>query len=185
MQKRTSGSRADVTRASTAVDNQPLTRDEYLQQNVATQPMSLNSDREAWSHRQRSELLELDGREFTSWTDTYAHCQAYHAQPDDRYGRDVDETPEDLFEVSAHEEEDEPPRSRQDLAGRATNRDPATHLQDPDKLGERDVDRAYDWTPHMDRNMDLHITPDYWKEAYPRILRYLKPDLTLPLAPAG
>jgi hypothetical protein len=45
-----------------------------------------------------SELLELDGREFTSWADTYGHCRACHIQPDDRYGRDVDDTPEDLFE---------------------------------------------------------------------------------------
>ncbi|KAJ5254600.1 hypothetical protein N7497_003020 [Penicillium chrysogenum] len=45
-----------------------------------------------------SELLELDGREFTSWADTYGHCRVCHIQPHDRYGRDVDDTPEDLLE---------------------------------------------------------------------------------------
>ncbi|KAJ5478048.1 hypothetical protein N7530_003557 [Penicillium desertorum] len=126
--------------------------------------------------RHERELLELDG------PDAYGQ-RAYHTQPDDRYGRDVNDIPEDLFEDLAHEE-GEPPRSWQDLARRAPNRGLATRLQDPDKLGERDVDLAYDWTPHMDRNKDLHIPPDYWRP-YPRILRHLKPDLTLPLAPAG
>ncbi|OQE20770.1 hypothetical protein PENFLA_c016G01716 [Penicillium flavigenum] len=134
-----------------------------------------------------SELLELDGREFSSWADTYGHCRAYHTQPDDRYGR-VSTTPQRTclrIRRMTHEEEDEPPGF---LAGFSTARNkprPCHPPPGPDRLGERDVDRAYDWTPHMDRNMDLHIPPDYWKEAYPRSLRYLKPDLTLPLAPAG
>lgn len=102
----------------------------------------------------------VNGQPWETFKDAYASCQLTHVHEPDYY--DIPEPPEPEGPV-----EDEPRANDEgirqawmDMAGHLPQRD-GTRVEDPDDLGERDLDREYDWDCHVGRHPDL--SDEFWK----------------------
>jgi PIF1-like helicase len=110
-----------------------------------------------------TDLLSFDGCDYGSYTDAFQACRRLHTHPDDFYtdpvadGQDTDSEDDE----SVHNEsDDEPLADFEAFARRRPGRDDLT-CSFTDDLGSRDLDRAYDWTSHVGRNM---TTAEAWDQ---------------------
>ncbi|KAI5357401.1 Putative P-loop containing nucleoside triphosphate hydrolase [Septoria linicola] len=81
----------------------------------------------------------------TIWASAYNHCYANHNyHPYDYFGIDLPEPGQDEFEDEHHDPEVERPEAEL-LAAALPDRNPAEMEEDGDDLGNRQLDREYDW----------------------------------------
>ena len=101
-----------------------------------------------------------------SYIHTYNECARLHTHPDDHMEEpelDAD-TADDIDEFEDQEPADiELYQSFEALAGRTRN-EHAVEFEDPDDLGDRDIDRDYDWSSHCGLYPDLDER-DFWSRA--------------------
>jgi helitron helicase-like protein/uncharacterized protein DUF6570/PIF1-like helicase len=109
-------------------------------------------------------LMRPNGTTFDSFTEAFEHCKRAHPPHEtDNYDDDpVEDLPEELFEDIDIDEE-EPVGSWEVLAAQRPGHDGATYIEDADTLGQRDIDREYDWRQHVGRYADNSFPSDYWK----------------------
>ena len=126
--------------------------------------------------------VEIDGK--FSFAAAYEICKVSHRhEPDFLHEEldieDKDETEQrDELESLSDRDETENIQDWELLAARNTYND-AGRFEDPDHLGERDLDRLYDWSTHIGRFPDL--SHDYWdtlKASYPD-----QPVVSVPVEP--
>lgn len=101
-----------------------------------------------------NQLKQVNGREFASYTAAWEYCKAHHnTHMVDYYGKPPEAAPEQLFEdIESDAEEDDIQPSWAELAGRAGRYgDQMIEVEDPDRLGERLIDREHDWTGEVNR----------------------------------
>jgi hypothetical protein len=105
-------------------------------------------------------VVEVDGK--TSFAAAYQVCKESHAHEPDYLELDDEhkDASEDEFEESSVVEDDEAVQDWEVLAGRHPRND-ATRVEDPDKLGERDLDRSYDWSGHA--GIYPQLQSDFWE----------------------
>jgi len=126
--------------------------------------------------RDVSKLLSTADHDILDWTAALNHCSTHHvgnnAHPDfdsDGFG-DLPEIVEEDDEFELYEDRQENDLFWAELAAQRPGRDNAD-LEDPDALGNRDVDRAFDWTEFVDKHPTLTLT---WladnKELHPKSL---------------
>ncbi|KAJ5171639.1 hypothetical protein N7492_004232 [Penicillium capsulatum] len=117
--------------------------------------------------RDMQDLLSLEDNHFPTFTDAYTWCRQAHVgiHEADCYGEiTVEDVPEELFEDVDLPEQTPPPQSWELLARQRPGPNPAERTEDPDALGQRDIDRQYDWTPHIGRCPDDAFPRDYWQQ---------------------
>lgn len=119
--------------------------------------------------RQTADLLKQpDGTDFASFTEAYEDCKrSHHSHEVDHYDDDpVEDIPEELFEDIDIDDDDDLPGSWEVLAAQRPRHDDATMFEDPNGLGQRDLDRDYDWHQHVGRYADDAFPVDYWKRHF-------------------
>ena len=112
-------------------------------------------------HHPFFDLSELLGRfGCSTYTEAYAECRQRCPPHDPDHYDALPPADEDEFEPEDHPEDDEEPGFAElarlrpgQLAGR---------LEDPDHLGEREIDRQYDWGAHIGT---YEISTEYWDAA--------------------
>jgi hypothetical protein len=115
-------------------------------------------------HQRYEDLLTVEGVQFDSYTDAYARCCQLHDRHGDQdyYGDVVTEAQPDEFEEEYHDEETAL-GEWEDLARELPNKPLET--EDVDLLGNRNLDLAYDWTPHVGKFDYLLTGVDrFWKD---------------------
>jgi ATP-dependent DNA helicase PIF1 len=117
--------------------------------------------------RNTNDLLRQDDMTFDSFREAYEYWSMVYPtrEPEDFMQQPaVDEEEEDDDrELLANAIEDDPfPSTLEELARMRPAAGLETRLDD-DSLGQRDVDKTYDWLRHVGTYNDL--TTDYWKEA--------------------
>jgi hypothetical protein len=112
--------------------------------------------------RTTASLLEReDGSTFETYAEAYnATCRHVHTHENDFLGGPEIEEVEDEFEDIEHQLEDES-LQWQDLAMQLPGHD-NTRVEDPEDLGERTEDWAYDWGHHAGSCDDVRST--FWKD---------------------
>jgi len=109
--------------------------------------------------------VEVDGK--FSFAAAYEACKRSHAHEPDFLEDDQENSLDDEFEEPSIVNEDEAAQDWELLAARGPRND-ATRIENPDCLGERDLDRSYDWPSHAGIYLDLD--DDFWensKRSYP------------------
>jgi hypothetical protein len=111
---------------------------------------------------QFTDLLSFDGHNYGSYTDAFQACRQLHTHPDDFYTDVVadDQDTESEDGSVRDENDDEPLADFEAFARRRPYNDDLT-CSFTDNLGSRDLDRIYDWTSHVGRNM---TTPEAWDQ---------------------
>ncbi|KAJ5111720.1 hypothetical protein NUU61_001350 [Penicillium alfredii] len=118
--------------------------------------------------RSLTDLLSLDGQLFESFAAAAFNYYAQaHIHEPDPYGEVDNPLPEQLFEeidLDDDDDDDDDVTPSWELLARQLPRedDNLIRVEDPDLLGERDIDREYDWTRHIGKYPD--IDPDYWRQ---------------------
>jgi ATP-dependent DNA helicase PIF1 len=109
-----------------------------------------------------TDLLSVDGHEYGSFPDAFEACVRLHDHPDDFYTDPLADDPEsESDEESEHgADDDEPLADFEAFARRRPACDDMT-CSFTDNLGSRELDRAYDWTSHIGRNL---TTPEAWDQ---------------------
>jgi ATP-dependent DNA helicase PIF1 len=113
---------------------------------------------------------ETDGMVVDTFAEAYDLCLQYHGQHPDNYYDPfvVDEDPEpddaDYQDLDILDEVVQANRIRGALEDWSNGRpgNDGARLQDPDGLGDRDLDRAYDWGAHVGKYPNLHDL--FWDE---------------------
>jgi hypothetical protein len=108
------------------------------------------------------DLLTVDGSIFETFTEAYVHCRLIHVHDHDGYEEEPEE--DDSSDESGSEPEETPDvdQSWEALAQQRPGRDNATYLVGQDQLGERDIDRDYDWLQHV--ATELLFDREYWAQ---------------------
>jgi hypothetical protein len=110
-----------------------------------------------------TDLLSFDGCDYGSYIDAFHACKRLHSHPDDFYtdlvANDQD-TESDDDESVRNESDNEPLADFEVFARRRPDNDDLT-CSYTDDLGRRDLDRIYDWTSHVGRNM---TTVEAWEQ---------------------
>ncbi|KAH0826840.1 hypothetical protein AYO21_07253 [Fonsecaea monophora] len=113
--------------------------------------------------REIDDLLRLDDERFETFPEAFDYWQQVYgptAEPD--FLEELPPEPEEQDEFEDLPDDDEDiQQSWEVLARQLPNRDDNIRIEDPDQLGDRDLDREYDWTPHVGR---FTFPDDYWKE---------------------
>jgi hypothetical protein len=110
-----------------------------------------------------TDLLTVDESEYGSYRDAFLACRDAHTHPDDFYTDpepDEDATDSDDDESVRDDGEDGPLADFEVLARRRPDNADLTCSFTGD-LGRRELDRVYDWTSHVGRDL---TTPDAWKQ---------------------
>ena len=124
-------------------------------------------------------LLSFDGHDFQDWTAALNYCVSNHV---DLYAHDdfssdgfgeLPEVVEEDNEFELYEDKEENDLFWAELAAQRPGRD-GGHLEDADALGNRDVDRAFDWSPFVNKYPDL--TGDWLDNAQERFPKSLEVD---------
>ncbi|KIX04765.1 uncharacterized protein Z518_05635 [Rhinocladiella mackenziei CBS 650.93] len=112
------------------------------------------------------DLLRLDNCDppFASFADAWSYWQVTHSHnaESDYMEEPPPEPEEDDFEDLHVDDDADAQASWELLAQQLPDHDAAVRLEDPDKLGDRDLDRSYDWSPHVGRYPTL--SDDFWKQ---------------------
>ncbi|OXV12227.1 hypothetical protein Egran_00012 [Elaphomyces granulatus] len=104
--------------------------------------------------REISALKQFGDTRFDSFQEAYEYCRQACVHEAMR-------TIKQMFEESDTSEDDEDvAQSWEALARQLPNRDVATHIEDPDRLGDRQFDREKDWM-HVGRYPDLN--DEFWE----------------------
>src|SRR5436305_15009850 len=98
----------------------------------------------------------------TSFVAAYQVCKASHTHEPDYLDLDDEDTDvsEDEDEELSAAEEGEMVQDWEVLAGRHLQND-ATRVENPDNLGERDLDRSYDWSIYA--SIYPELDSDFWE----------------------
>jgi ATP-dependent DNA helicase PIF1 len=114
-------------------------------------------------HRCLSDLKHADGVDFETFAEAYLYCRRAHAHADDDYyGKDLPKSPDDDLEDVEPDPEEGELEAWGAIAG-ARGGEP-TDNQDVPILGNRAVDLAYDWQPHVGRYAEVAQRRDFWKQ---------------------
>lgn len=132
-----------------------------------------------------SDLLKIDGEQYGSFTDAYSHCCYYHIGEkahveEDFYdpiekslakdsGEEVQDDENDWEQLLRNEPEDL--RSNWEVLANRSHRNDLTIIENIDALGDRSIDRNYDWNTHVGTT----LAPDFWEMA-----KQNRPNLALP-----
>jgi hypothetical protein len=128
--------------------------------------------------RDVKDLLNLDGvnlrgedEDLDDWVQTYARCRSNHGpHPPDGLSKEIEVPNDDEFEDASDigdDANDGPQASWQALAAELPNRH-ADRIEDPNRLGHRDMDRAFDWSSHVGSYPELDgIWWEHQKADYP------------------
>ena len=96
-----------------------------------------------------------------TFKEAYAYCKASHDDHDpDLYFIEVEE-PEDPFEEPGEGDDDGEQEPWMDMAAQLPTRD-GTRLEDPDGMGDRDLDRGHDWESHRAERYPV-FSDDFWQ----------------------
>jgi ATP-dependent DNA helicase PIF1 len=100
-----------------------------------------------------TDLLSFDGSDYVSYIDAFRACRQLHTHPDDFYTDPVTDDPdtESDEDESACESDDEPLADFEAFARRRPGND--LMCSPTDDLGSRDLDRVYNWTSHIGRDL--------------------------------
>jgi hypothetical protein len=111
-----------------------------------------------------ADLLTVDGQVYGSYIEAFRACHCSHTHPQDFYTdpepeseASDSESNEDLEEQA---EEDYPLADFEAFARRRPQED-FTCIDLLDSLGTREIDRDYDWSPHVSR---YDISPEIWEQ---------------------
>jgi ATP-dependent DNA helicase PIF1 len=121
-----------------------------------------------------TDLLSFDSCDYGSYIDAFRACKRLHTHPDDFYtdleadGQDTDSDSDSVCNESSDE-----PLADFELFARRRPRDDLT-CSFTDDLGSRELDRAYDWTSHVGRDI---ITPEDWDQF--KLLNYTEQAVTV------
>lgn len=136
-------------------------RDSDQYEDFARMKLTLNHP-----HRSVDELYVVEDAPFATYAEAYAACKEVHEgmHDDDFYGETAPEAEEEGFEEEPQAEQEAlNDADWQVLAGQLPNRDPDT--EDIELLGNREIDRAYDWSPHVGKYPELWgQSRTYWKD---------------------
>jgi ATP-dependent DNA helicase PIF1 len=113
--------------------------------------------------KQLTDLLSFGGSHYGSYTDALRACRQLHTHPDDFYtDREADsqDTDSEDSESVGNESSDEPLADFELFARRRPRNDDLT-CSFTDDLGSRELDRAYNWTSHVGRDI---TTPEAWDQ---------------------
>ena len=109
------------------------------------------------------DLLSVDGQAYGSYIDAFQACRQSHTHPQDFYtdpeaecsdsDSESDEDPE--------EEPDEHPLADFEAFARRRPQEDFTRMDFLDGLGNREIDRLYDWSSHVGR---YDISPEIWQQ---------------------
>ena len=109
-----------------------------------------------------TDLLSFEGCDYGSYIDAFQACGRLHTHPDDFYTdpvADDQDTDSEDNESVRDENDDEPLADFEVFARRRPCNDLTCSFTD--ELGSRDLDRVYNWTSHVGRNM---TTPEDWDQ---------------------
>lgn len=108
-----------------------------------------------------TELLSVDGKAYSSYVEALQVCRRLHTHPGDLY-TDVDQGHPDSDESDEGlDPEDDHPVADFELFARRRPREDFTRVESLQSLGNRDVDRRYDWSAHVGR---YDVSPDVWNQ---------------------
>ncbi len=130
--------------------------------------------------RDSEDVAVVAGDGTRNYIETYKLCQQLHEHPDDNMEDPVLDGGGDENTVDSDEFEDREPgdpdlyQSFEALAGRTRN-EYGIEVEDPNNLGDRDIDRDYDWSSHCGLYPDLN-EKDFWDSAreMPRARQFLQ-----------
>ena len=111
--------------------------------------------------QQPTDLLSFDGCDYGSYVDAFQACGRLHTHPDDFYTDPVADNPDtDSDDESVCTDYSDGPLADFEVFAR---RRPCDDLicSFTDDLGGRDLDRLYDWTSHVGRDL---TTPEEWDQ---------------------
>jgi ATP-dependent exoDNAse (exonuclease V) alpha subunit len=123
-----------------------------------------------------TDLLSFDGCDYRSYIDAFQACGRLHTHPDDFYTDPVandEDTDSEYDESVCNESDNEPLADFEVFARRRPYNDDLT-CSFTDDLGSRDLDRIYDWTSHVGRNL---TTPKEWDQF--KLLNYTEQAVTV------
>lgn len=104
--------------------------------------------------KQLTDLLSFDGSYYGSYTDAFRACRQLHTYADDVYtdlGADSQDTDSE-DELVGNESDNEPLADFELFARRRPGNNDLT-CSFTDDLGSRELDRAYNWTSHVGRDI--------------------------------
>jgi hypothetical protein len=108
-----------------------------------------------------TDLLSLDGCDYGSYIDAFQACRQLHTHPDDFYTDPVDDQDTDSEDdASVYSECSDGPLADFEVFARRRPRNDLI-CSFTDDLGGRDLDRIYDWSSHVGRNL---TTPEEWDQ---------------------
>jgi hypothetical protein len=122
-----------------------------------------------------TDLLSFEGCDYGSYIDAFQACGRLHTHLDDFYTdpvADDQDTDSEDNESVRDENDDEPLADFEVFARRRPCNDLTCSFTD--ELGSRDLDRVYDWTSHVGRNM---TTPEDWDQF--KLLNYTEQAVTV------
>jgi hypothetical protein len=122
-----------------------------------------------------TDLRSFDGCDYGSYTDAFYACRRLHSHPDDFYTDVVanDQDTESEDESVRNGGDDEPLADFEAFARRRPYNDDLT-CSFTDDLGSRDLDRAYDWTSHVGRDI---TTVEAWDQF--KLLNHIEQAVTV------
>ncbi|PVH71138.1 hypothetical protein DL98DRAFT_398523, partial [Cadophora sp. DSE1049] len=107
-----------------------------------------------------ADLLSVDNQAYSSYIDAFQACKRLHTHSQDFYTN-----PEAEPSESGESEEDEPepednyPLADFELLARRRPHEHLTRVESFEGLGDREIDRQYDWSAHIGR---YEVSPDIW-----------------------
>lgn len=110
-----------------------------------------------------TDLLSFDGHVYQSYVDAFRACLQLHAHPQDFYtdpAAQSDDSDDDSDDDPQQQPDEHPLADFEAFARRRPHED-FTCMDFLDSLGTRDMDCAYDWSPHVGR---YDISPDIWAQ---------------------
>ena len=128
----------------------------------------------------RTGLLAVDGCVYGSYLEAFRACQRLHTHPDDFYTDPVadDQATGSEDDESVCSKSDDGPLADFEVFARRQARDDLT-CSLTDDLGSRDLDRVYDWTSHVGRDIS---TPKDWDQF--KLLNYAEQAVTVDSDPS-
>jgi hypothetical protein len=110
-----------------------------------------------------TDLLTVDGHDYESYPDAFYACRRLHTHPADSYTDVVADDPdatESEYEDSDRGDDSNEPLADFEVFARRRPGDHDLTCSFSNDLGARDIDRTYDWTPHVGRNT---VLPAAWE----------------------
>ena len=102
--------------------------------------------------RQPTDLLSFDGCDYRSYVDAFRACRQLHTHTDDFYTNLVANNDTDSDEESVCTDYSNGPLADFEVFARQWPRDDLT-CSFTDDLSSRDLDRIYDWSLYVSRNL--------------------------------